>query len=620
MYKCLVTSVFLFGLSFSAFAAEARSFIHPDCRGSVTPVSAIQGAGRFSPLENQQLTTRGIVTQLNKDGFWIQSDNTEQDEDLQTSEGLFIRSSPAEVYPGLFISVSGEVAEKHQQTQLVAIQAIHTCGIKPLPAAVKVHLPLMPRKRWESLEGMRVSLARHNQRKPVAVISGFNGRGKGYVRFNEVVVSSQLHFQPSQSTRPLSHQALQHHRLYLQDQLLVSFTNKHIESFRPLHIGSAFKELSGVVHGIAKRDKQGKWWPRVIVDTAERFPAFEKTSQPSVALAMTGTDYSADENLIIASLNMNNYFNGSGKINAQGVGDLSRSRGARTAAEFHRQTQKLVAALVPVNADILILNEVENDGDGKDSAIAYFVQQLNLTQKYRYDWVKSGKTGSDKIRNVLLYRPERVAAEGEVHVMNARTSVRDNKGKPLFDDYGNRPVLIQAFRRNDKTLLIAALHLKSKGSSCKESKQQRNGGGACNGKRRRAAAAIAEALQNHTPRADFQLIAGDFNSYGQEDPMQVFYRQGWRNAASFSADDKNWPHFSYRFRGRLGALDHILLNKALVGRVQGFKSWHINSLVSDKFSYRLQSSEHSVSLPVKGKLADYLRSSDHDPQILTLRM
>ena len=45
-------------------------------------------------------------------------------------------------------------------------------------------------------------------------------------------------------------------------------------------------------------------------------------------------------------------------------------RGADTQAEFDRQTAKTVAAIAKVDADVIGVNEVENDGYGPQSAIA----------------------------------------------------------------------------------------------------------------------------------------------------------------------------------------------------------------------------------------------------------
>jgi predicted extracellular nuclease len=67
-----------------------------------------------------------------------------------------------------------------------------------------------------------------------------------------------------------------------------------------------------------------------------------------------------------------NYFNGDGM-----GGGFPTSRGADSAAEFERQSDKIVSALAALDADVVGLIEIENDGDGADSAIAELVDRLN---------------------------------------------------------------------------------------------------------------------------------------------------------------------------------------------------------------------------------------------------
>lgn len=70
-------------------------------------------------------------------------------------------------------------------------------------------------------------------------------------------------------------------------------------------------------------------------------------------------------NLIVASFNVLNYFNGDGM-----GGGFPTARGADDAEELSRQTAKLVSAITALNADIVGVMEIENDGYGDSSAIA----------------------------------------------------------------------------------------------------------------------------------------------------------------------------------------------------------------------------------------------------------
>lgn len=570
-----------------------------ECGAPFTPIFKIQSDQRFSPLQGQQLETEGVVTRLSEFGFWIQTPDHQQDNNPQTSEGLFIGAPKLlakHLSPGKLIRVAGTVKEKRQVTQLSEIRKILTCGSAKLPVPQEVQLPLTPKKSWEKYEGMQVQLVTGSPDNQVAYVSGFTGRGKGYLRHNEVVISSQLHYQPTQVALPESTQAKRLHKNWLQDQLLLA----GLANNRAIRISDQFQRLMGVVHGYAKKHKKGRIWPRLYIDDHQLIAS--KRPTPPV--------YDKQTELVVASFNLNNYFNGKRILSGT---SFKGSRGAKNTAEFEQQSHRIEQAILAINADILVLNEIENDGYQSDSALQFLIGQLNQQQdrKLFYRAVNAGYMGKDSIRNVIIYRPNKVATVGKASVLNKKNSALDGQGKALFDDYGNRPVIIQKFRYQDTSLAIAAVHLKSKGSSCKETKKQRNGSGNCNLKRSRAAMAIAEKMLDFQ-ESDIQLLLGDFNAYKQEQPLQVFHRQGWRNAA----DLNTVPGFSHRFRGRLGSLDHILYqirDQSSQGlKPRQFVSWHINSTESEK----------TVSLAEDNKadtdLAPYLRSSDHDPQILTL--
>lgn len=573
-----------------------------ECGAPFTPIYTIQSDQRFSPLQGQQLETEGVVTQLSEFGFWIQTPDHQQDNHPNTSEGLFVHDSQhlkKHLVPGKRVRVAGRVKERRQVTQLGDIRKTLICGSEKLPAPQKIQLPLTPKKSWEKYEGMRIELisgSSGNFSDSVAVVSGFNGRGKGYLRHNEVVISSQLHYQPTQIAVPESTQASRLHKNWLKDQLLLAGLEKN----RLVRIGDQFRRLTGVVHGYAKKDKKGRVWPRLYIENYQLIPS--KRPAPPV--------YGKKTELVVASFNLNNYFNGERK--SYGT-SFKGSRGAKNLSDFQQQSHRIEQTILAINADILVLNEIENDGYQAGSALQFLIDRLNQQQHKSlfYRAINAGYMGTDLIRNAIIYRPDKVTALGKASVLSKKNSALDGQGKALFDDYGNRPVIIQKFRYQNTRLAIAAVHLKSKGSSCKETKKQRNGSGHCNMKRSRAAMAIAEKMLDFQ-ESDIQLAMGDFNAYKWEQPLQIFYRQGWENASGLNAE----AEFSYRFRGRLGSLDHILYqvnDQSVQGlRPQQFISWNINSTESRKVTLRAVNNKTADHFPY------YLKSSDHDPQIVTL--
>ena len=53
-------------------------------------------------------------------------------------------------------------------------------------------------------------------------------------------------------------------------------------------------------------------------------------------------------------------------------------------------------------------------------------------------------------------------------------------------------------------------------------------------------------------------MAGDYNSYTMEDPLDVLYDAGYTDVGSKFDDGQ----YSYSFAGLSGSLDHILVNDA----------------------------------------------------------
>ncbi|GGI83390.1 hypothetical protein GCM10007973_19840 [Polymorphobacter multimanifer] len=79
---------------------------------SLIGIHDIQGASHTSPLVGQTVTTRGIVTAVDTNGFYFQAPDAEIDANDATSEGLFVLTSSAPtVTVGQLVTVTGAVAE-----------------------------------------------------------------------------------------------------------------------------------------------------------------------------------------------------------------------------------------------------------------------------------------------------------------------------------------------------------------------------------------------------------------------------------------------------------------------------------------------------------------------------
>jgi len=86
--------------------------IRIDVQQPLLPIDAIQGSGLTSPHEGELVSTRGVVTALRTNGFFIQTPDPDVDADSQTSEGMFVFTSTAPAAAlRQYVQVTGRVQE-----------------------------------------------------------------------------------------------------------------------------------------------------------------------------------------------------------------------------------------------------------------------------------------------------------------------------------------------------------------------------------------------------------------------------------------------------------------------------------------------------------------------------
>lgn len=531
---------------FALFAAELAAAA---CGDPATPIHRIQGSGDRSPLVGEAHTVEAIVTasfqgKQRLNGFFLQE--AVGDGDPATSEGLFVYAPRApHLHSGERVRLRGAVSEFHRRTELSRIGGITRCGRAALPPPVPVTLPLAESAR-ERLEGMRVRLA-----GPLVVSDVW-----ALARHQQLVLSAGGRlYQPTQLHRPGPDAARlaadnAQNRLILDDG---SRRRNPPPQYPEMRAGAETADAAGVLDQFDER--------YLLQPSA---PAeFSGTAAPSAPpRAPSGS-------LRAAWLNVHNYFNGDGR-----GGGFPTSRGARSAREWAAQRRALVAQLAALDADILGLAEVENDGFGADSAVADLARTLTDETGARYAYIRAGadRLGSDAITVGLLYRSDRVRPRGRAAVLDARTDSHYSAR--------NRPTLAQTFEQiaDGARLTVAVTHLKSKGSSCADAgdPDRGDGQGNCNRTRSQAAQTIADWLADDpTASADPNvLLLGDLNAYAQEDPLRVLERAGLRNLV----DRALGRHaYTYVFRGEAGCLDHALATAALARQTEAVRIWHVNA-------------------------------------------
>lgn len=614
----------------AATAANVASACGDTTAAEFHLISAVQGSiadvsADASPLKGQSVIVEGIVTMdkqggtlANGDssyqysGFWLQEEDADADGDANTSEGIFVYDYSDAVQVGDKVRVQATVAEYSQLTELKSVTGLTVCSSgNSLPAAVNLTLPVSNLTQLEAVEGMRVNNSQN------LVVSDLFGTGYGFGNYGQFAVSSALHFQGTEIALPGSAEALaadgkrQLDTLLIDDGVSASYPSfipfpddSGFSADNPMRIGYTVPAVAGVMHAYKNNYI-------VIPDNVTIDPANPRTAAPVIA---------DDANLVIVGMNVLNYFNGDGEGNG-----FPTSRGAKTYDAFQMQSAKIVSALAAMNADIIGLMELENDGFEQTSAIQTLVDELNATQTpgNEYSFINPGREmiGTDEITVGLLFRPHRVMPAGTTVILDSSNSPLGEDGEPLFVDTKNRPSLIQSFTFNDQTFTVAVNHLKSKGSACDETDEGADGQGNCNQTRTNAALALTQFLATHPTgvEEDNTIVLGDLNAYSKEDPMQAFYAAGFSNLKYTDKSTEAQP-YSYSYSGMLGSLDHALATEEMTSWVVSVDAWHINSVEDSLMDYETEANGQTYKSVDNYANADPYRSSDHDPIVVALNV
>ncbi len=576
-----------------------------------TLISAVQGSGASSALDGQIVNVEAVVTAVLSNGFYLQEEDADADADGNTSEGIFVFTGDT---PSVTITdvvyVTGEVDEFFDFTQLTNA-TVTQIGTATLPTAVNLTLPDSI-SSLESYEGMQVSLASNDANAPLTIIETFN-----FDRFGELVVSEGTQIQPTQiydaQTELAEIQSLlaenAANRIIIDDG--VSGSNPTSWSYIAnttagdngdgiLSAGDDFTEGGPTLRLGAELDAPINGVLSYSFGDYKIIPTETLSIDPTTnegARDLTPPDVGGD--LKVVSFNALNYFTTLGE------------RGADTAGDLVRQTDKIVKALVALDADIVGLQEIENNGFGSDSAIAALVDALNAVpggDQYAYvdpTGGVGGQLGTDAITTGFIYKLDSVDVTGSDFL--------------VFDDGGqqrNRPAVVATFEdENGEAITIAVNHFKSKGGTgTGDDADLGNGQGNFNAVRTAAAEQLTAWLATDpTGSGDPDiLIIGDLNAYLQEDPVQAIEAAGYDNLLEMfvGAEDA----FSFIFNGQQGALDHALSTGTLTDQITGVAEWHVNAQEPDLLSYSSEFNDPSFYND------DLFGASDHDPLLIGLTL
>jgi hypothetical protein len=561
--------------------------------GLETSIHDIQGPGFTSPDVGVVRTVEGVVTGdfegfSSLAGFFMQEEDADHDADSATSEGIFVfNGSGDDVAAGDIVRVRGTVTEFFGLTEIEDLTDLVICDTGGTVTTTPLTGPVPDADR-EAVEGMQVGFT-----DTLFVTDTFNLHtfGEVWLGMGGVIEQPTNEHPAGAAADALAAENIERSILLDDTEDGAASSIPYLHANGTLRLGDTTTDLVGIMsYGFG----QYRIRPLTV--------SFAETN-PRTAAPDPGGD------VVVAAFNVLNYWTT--------IGCGFECRGAQTQAQLDVQTEKLVAAIMGMNADIVGLVEVENPPEGSDISdpgdsahlpITTLLDALNAEEGSEvWAWVgPADHYNAYPIRNEIIYRI------GAVTPVGSPTAYSD----PAFDDIAPsgdpfaRPPLAQTFDADGAVFSVVVNHFKSKGSPCNEPNEGVDGQGNCNLQRIAESEALLDFVSDLQAIDPNVLVIGDLNAYMEEDPVHTLEGELVNLVTTYESDPYSYNFFatfSFPYVGR-GSLDHALGTSTMAAQVTGVATWHINA---DEPRF-LDWFDPSITAP-----GPY-RSSDHDPVLLGL--
>lgn len=439
-------------------------------------------------------------------------------------------------------------------------------GVEVVSAQSKVTLEQL-QQDWSRYQGQRVTIT-----TPLIVCGKF---------YDSIIVASERLYVPEERAVGLGDGDSTSYRYWrhYNDSMRIKLQCK--SSFN-LNLGSTVENLTAQVIG-----------PRHLQTGAQpKFKNYKPSKQVKLAKQPAGR---AKPDLTICAANIQNYF--------VHVGGYATKR--NTPAQHQWQCEKTAAALTRIGADIYALCELEQGS----SAPAELVARMNeLSRKDRYAFVVTDTIDRDTISVGYIYDKERVRPQGDL------IFAYENKN----DIYAHR-FMIQAFEYipTEQSFYISLNHPRSKRGTPQEANAKRIGN----------ISHILTAIDSlHLSSSTPLLLLGDYNSYGQEEPLQMLVKAGYKDMV-MAMDSLN---YSYSYNAECGYLDRAFANEPMQQYITSIHPIHWNTDYYYSASY-WSKYNYKNNIPPTQKQPNIwkcvtpqakknliFRYSDHDPLLISI--
>lgn len=567
-------------------------------------IPQIQGSGPASPYAGTVQSTEGVVTAKLGSSLFVQ--DPVGDGDPTTSDGIYVFNSNAAlvtgINPGDRVRVSGKVTEyrpsgaNRTYTELTEIAQVTRLASGQSVTPTNIVLPNADLARYEGMLVRFVSDLTVNQNKYLG------DRGELTLAYGRRENPTNRYPAGSPEAAALAQENAAN-EVVLDDGIFTApAVIPYLGEDNTVRAGDTVTGLTGVLDygSIGGGGAAFKLQPT-------EAPQFSRSNPRPAAPSLPA-------GVKVASANVLNFFttftNGGDAWGRTGQGctigsrtAASECRGADNMTEFVRQRNQIVASLKSLDADVVGLMEIQNNGD---VAVGYLVEQLNaaIGQPVYAAVPAPAATGTDAIRVAMIYKPAVVSLVGG--------ALSDG------DRINNRPPMAQTFKAgNGAKFSVIVNHLKSKascGGATGGDLDPGNGQGCWDTTRVNQATRLADVFIPQVVQAAGDpdvLVIGDMNAYAFENPINLLTGKGLVNQIERFVRPQGMP-YSYVFDGQAGYLDHALASASLSAQVAGAAEWHNNADEPEHIDYNLGD---TVQDPYR---ENAYRASDHDPVVVSL--
>ncbi|MFB7251448.1 ExeM/NucH family extracellular endonuclease [Microbacterium sp. NPDC056234] len=566
-------------------------------------IAEVQGSGDVSPLNGQNVTVEGVVTGDYRTGGYkgitiqTQGSGGENDATPGVSDGVFIylNALAPTLAIGDLVSVTGTVSEYFGQTQINPAAASDV-SVVTAGAGLQALTPLADSVTGADREAYENMLVAPSGSYVVASSHQLYNFGTLWLNPGELNVKSTETTRPGEAANAIAAEN-RAERILLDDGWSSQVTSNAHPGQQPYFTADAVVRNGDAVDfaetGYVLQYGFDDWRLQPVVP-------IDDTSDAAYKAGFTAQNPRTDAapevggDVQVAAFNVYNYFTTLSSEN-------SEARGAKTAEQFAIQKSKIVTAINALDAEVVGLMEIENSihfGKPADSALADLVDGLNAdagSDVWAYVPTPAAllETDTDVITNAIIYKTDAATPVGDSATIVDET-VWDNAREPVA----------QTFDVDGKLVSVVSNHFKSKSPPSGGGAEPADGQGFFNADRVAQAQSLLSFTETiaDTSGSDDILLLGDFNAYGQEDPIDVFAQAGWTDLVPAEAAGQH----TYTFDGELGSLDHAIASPSLVESVTGTAVWGINSAEWSDRGYAFGAAESGTPF----------RSSDHDPVIV----